>query len=118
MTQIRITAMEDGMILSAAATDASGRVVLPAGTVIDNAARNKLLMARVRKVSIRPPATGRPRTDSPSAGTEAGDKSDSVIMQEQLLRLAHMFEPFKEDPLMRELCRLAIRCAQERLIRD
>lgn len=29
-----------------------------------------------------------------------------------LLRVAHMFAPHRDDPLMRGLCRLAIRCAQ------
>ena len=34
--------------------------------------------------------------------------------QERLLRIAHMFSEHREDELMRELCRLAIKCAQER----
>lgn len=32
-----------------------------------------------------------------------------------LRRLAHMFDPYRDDPLMRDLCRLAIKCVQEGL---
>ncbi len=42
---------------------------------------------------------------------------ENEAMQENLLRVAHMFSEFREDPYMRELCRLAIKITQERLIR-
>jgi hypothetical protein len=45
---------------------------------------------------------------------EAGGKDG----KEALLRLARMFAPHRGDGLMRELCRLAVSCAQEGLIRD
>jgi hypothetical protein len=35
-----------------------------------------------------------------------------------LLRIAHMFAPHRRDELMRELCRLAVKCAQEGAVRD
>ena len=36
---------------------------------------------------------------------------------EELLRIAHMFAPYRDNDLMRELCRLAIKCAQEGIAR-
>ncbi len=47
--------------------------------------------------------------DSPQS--EADGERDT---QERLIRIAHMFGEHREDRLMRELCRLAIKCAQER----
>ncbi len=55
----------------------------------------------------------------------AGDVEDPDIraaleneaIQDSLIRIAHMFAEFRDDPLMRELCRLAIKSVQERLIR-
>ncbi|MCD8350999.1 MAG: hypothetical protein LUC93_10360 [Planctomycetaceae bacterium] len=37
--------------------------------------------------------------------------------QKDLRRIAHMFSTHRDDPLMREICRLAIKCAQEGWIR-
>ncbi len=42
---------------------------------------------------------------------------ENEAVQDSLLRIAHMFSQFRDDPIMRELCRLAIKTAQERLIR-
>ena len=36
---------------------------------------------------------------------------------EELLRIAHMFSPYRDNDLMRDLCRLAIKCAQEGIAR-
>lgn len=44
-------------------------------------------------------------------------ESPDQAVQGDLLRIAHMFGDFRDDPVMRELCRLAIKCAQERLLR-
>ena len=109
------------MILSKDATDDAGNVIVPAGTRVDRSIRNRLLMSRVRKVTVRgdtnvvesPNGTRtiiRPNPD------EMPKKPDTVVVQENLLRLAKMFQPYRDDELMRELCRLAIKCVQERLI--
>ena len=45
-----------------------------------------------------------------------GNKGPENEMQERFLRIARMFEEYREDEIMRELCRLAIKCAQERWI--
>lgn len=37
--------------------------------------------------------------------------------QKDLRRIAHMFSAYRDDPVMREICRFAIKCAQERWIR-
>ncbi len=50
------------------------------------------------------------RKDSKTTG-------DAATMESKLLRVAHMFEEHRDDLNMRELCRLAIKVAQEGLIR-
>ncbi len=40
---------------------------------------------------------------------------DSQI-QLALMTIGHMFVEYRDDPIMRDLCRLAMKCAQERLI--
>lgn len=57
--------------------------------------------------------TPRERRSAPPADGDDGD----VSMERDLRRIAHMFSAYRDDPLMRELCRLAIKCTQERLIR-
>ena len=49
--------------------------------------------------------------------TQADGGDDGMSMERDLRRIAHMFSAHRDEPLMRELCRLAIKCAQERLIR-
>lgn len=47
---------------------------------------------------------------------KAGDPArEEELVNARLLRLAHMFDPHRDNPLMRELCRLAIKCAREGL---
>ncbi len=46
-----------------------------------------------------------------------GTMRDTRAIQGELARIAHMFAPHRDDPVMRELCRLAVKCAQERRIR-
>ncbi len=43
-------------------------------------------------------------------------KSDTRA-QGDLMRLARMFVAYRDDPVMRELCRLAVKCAQEQWIK-
>ncbi len=31
----------------------------------------------------------------------------------KMIRIAHMFEPHQDAPLMRQLCRIAIKCLEE-----
>ena len=44
----------------------------------------------------------------------AGDGVSQI--DKDLARIARMFGDYRDDRLMRELCRLAVKCAQERLI--
>ncbi len=46
--------------------------------------------------------------ETAAAGTRAPD---------ELMRIAHMFVGYRDDPVMRELCRLAVKCAQEQWIK-
>ncbi len=38
-------------------------------------------------------------------------------VQRELMIIAHMFVEHRDDPIMRDLCKLAMKCAQEQLIR-
>ncbi len=51
-------------------------------------------------------------TDRPRPG------ADTQEIERELLRIARMFAPYRENALMRDLCRLAVKCAQEGLVRD
>ena len=122
MPLIRITSLEDGMILAKDATDDSGAVIFRAGTVVNRDIRNRLAMSDVRRVTVRGEtkivraANGATTIVAPRPA-ETPQKTETAIIQEDLLKVAHMFNDYREDRLMRELCRLAIKCAQERLIR-
>lgn len=119
MPVVRAASLSDGMVLARDATDARGRLVAPAGTTITQDVRTRLFRARVQAVEVRDQAA------EPGAPVSAGQKenekgkgnSDSVIIQGHLVKIAHMFNDYRDDPLMRELCRLAIKCAKERLLR-
>lgn len=120
MPLLRTTSLEDGMILSKDALDGAGRVVLRAGTAVDRAARNKLLVCGIQKVAVRGDTGVRQPNGKPSDVVVDPDalpkKSETALVQESLLKIAHMFNDHRDDRVMRELCRLAIKCAQERLI--
>lgn len=121
MREISLGDVQDGMILARDAVDPFGNQVLPVGTVINAQVRSRLKMGRVAKVFVsdsrRPTGVGIAPGGLAGESEDDPSKSDSVIVQESLLRLARMFNEHRENPLMRELCRLAIKSAQERLIR-
>ncbi len=48
----------------------------------------------------------------PASGTD-GDSQEAL--REKMLRIAHMFAPHQNVPLMRRLCRAAIHCLQEEI---
>lgn len=48
---------------------------------------------------------------------DAGPAKSDTQVQRELLVIARMFVEYRDDPIMRELCRLAVKCAQERLIK-
>lgn len=56
------------------------------------------------------PATD-PEVSTPEERRRLEENNKRV--EQELLRVAEMFSPHREDPLMRELCRLAVKCAQE-----
>ncbi len=43
--------------------------------------------------------------------------ADTQEIERNLVRIAHMFAPHRDDALMRDICRLAVKCAQEGLTR-
>lgn len=121
MPVLRITSLEDGMVLAKDAMDDRGNVVLRAGAVVNKAARDRLFLSRVRKVTVRGDTNVRKAANGATTiigpnPDELPKKSETAIIQENLLKVAHMFNDYRDDRLMRELCRLAIKCAQERLI--
>lgn len=58
--------------------------------------------------------TGTTRVMRPGEITQIIEQSAG---DEQLLRIAHMFSPYRENTLMRGLCRLAVKCAQDKCVR-
>lgn len=49
----------------------------------------------------------------PSGKGQAGDAESAASVEADLRRVARMFLPYRDDALMRELCRLAVRSVQE-----
>lgn len=41
------------------------------------------------------------------------EPAENECMEKAFLRIAHMFSPYREDPIMRELCRLAVKSVRE-----
>lgn len=133
MPAIATRNLMDGMILDQAVT-VSGRELFPEGVQVDRDVVARLVSAGVVKVMVTEESYGlaallvgsglkaEPRAgatrvlSSPGAGESRPRPADTTRMQANLLRLAHMFNEHRADRLMRELCRLAIKCAQERLI--
>ena len=54
--------------------------------------------------------------DAGGTGREPGP-NDTQVRQELML-IARMFAEYREDPVMREFCRLAVKCAQEGVIKQ
>lgn len=76
-------------------------------------------------VTARRTASGRyhvvraePKASAGAADDADGknDPADTVVVQRRLVMLASMFGEYRDDPVMRQLCRLAITCAKEGLI--
>ncbi len=127
MPAVRTSAVIDGMVLQKdAAID--GKTVLPAGTVLEKDTIRRLTAAGIHQVVVTEESYGLasmfaeplpPKTSAIPKRKMTQRKpvsEDSIVIQANLMRLAHMFEPYRDDALMRELLRLAIRSAQERRI--
>jgi flagellar biosynthesis regulator FlbT len=56
------------------------------------------------------------RQTGDAGGENAQSEEDDQAVQRNLRRIAHMFAGFRDDEIMRELCRLAVKGARERLI--
>ncbi len=60
---------------------------------------------------------GRENTQQDKAQEKAQDKAQDKAREEEqkvkLLRIARMFSPHQDVPLMRQLCLIAIRCVQD-----
>ncbi len=127
MPAVRTSAVIDGMVLQKDAV-IDGKTVLPAGTVLEKHTIRQLAAAGIHQVAVTDESYGLasmfaepspPKTSVIPKRRVTQQKpvsADSMAIQANLLRLAHMFEPYREDALMRELLRLAIRSAQERRI--
>jgi hypothetical protein len=47
---------------------------------------------------------------------KSSEQSDAHI-QRELMTVAHMFVEYRDDPIMRNLCKLAMKCTREQLIK-
>ena len=122
MKLINCADLMNGMILAKDITDPEGRLILAAGSVINSMHREMFKVKNIAKINVtiesyEQAILERTISDNTVDITDGAVPPDTAIIQERLLRLARMFEEHKSDPLMRELCRLSIRCAQEGLIR-
>lgn len=127
MPTMRTSMLTGGMVLARDALGPDGSVVLRAGAVVDDEILSILTERRVRQVEVTqdsfdrafPGASGEKPSPSDTGMMRPPEmaKAATSIVQARLVRIAHMFAEHRDDPLMRELCRLAIKCAQERLIR-
>jgi predicted 2-oxoglutarate/Fe(II)-dependent dioxygenase YbiX len=119
---LSLSALKDGMILSNDAVDAAGAIVLPEGTILDTASLARLREAGVTRAAVKGRTTLRRRIAKARAQSAAGkpnekpDHADAAV-EDRLMRLAAMFARHRDDPLMRELLRIAILCAREGLVR-
>ncbi len=130
MPAVGIKSLIDGTVLAKDAWTPEVGVVVPAGTVVSRDVVKRLAAAGIMKAevteeshglaSMLPDGAAKPAATGESDVTESKRKpfaADTTQVQANLIRVARMFHEFRDDPLMRELCRLAIKCAQERLIR-
>lgn len=122
MPMVPVSQLGDGMVLAQDVFDAGGALLFGAGIVITEKHRVLLAMRKIAKVRVTEESYALSELANP-APAGGGDGSghavapDTAIIQNRLLRLAYMFNEHKNDPLMRELCRLAIKCTQEGIVR-
>lgn len=143
MIKLPLDELKDGMVLAADVLDPERKVLASEGDVVDGRVRARLERAGVRKAAVTDESAGlaeliheterereragiatrsitKKRTQG-AAPRKTGKKtgatpSDSVLLQERLVRVARMFNDHRDDPLMRELCRLSIKYAKEGLV--
>lgn len=137
MQTVPTRSLVPGMVVAADVVDREGNKLMDAGAVIEAKTAARLASRGVTRVRVTDESyglsamvaaveedgrveggTGRIEKQSAIEPEEVSrlSKPDTSIVQERLLRLAHMFNEYRDDQLMRELCRLAIKCAQERLM--
>lgn len=124
MPRMALDSLKDGMVLSRDVARRDGTVLVPAGAVLNRGHRALLAAQGVPAVEVTPESAGlaellfgdeaQPDKPAKPAAGYAGPAAD--VVQTRLVRLARMFAEYKSDPLMREVCRLAIKCAKEGLI--
>ncbi|MDR0362574.1 MAG: hypothetical protein LBJ46_07835 [Planctomycetota bacterium] len=118
MPILPIASVRTGMTLSSDATRPDGVVVVTAGTVIDGNNLSRMRDLGVEAVAVRGGSStrrARSQTRIHAAGKRPAD--DPAAVEDRLKRLAAMFSEHRQDPVMRELLRLAVLCAREGLVR-
>lgn len=143
MPLVGVASLMDGMVLGKDVVDADRAVLIPAGSVLSRKHRAVLGSAGISSVEIteesagladllldsgldarRPEKSdGAPLREEEGAGRPSGGahpaktaSADAGLVQRRLEMLAHMFGEHKDDPIMRRLCRLAIKSVREGLI--
>lgn len=116
-----LSSLKAGMILARDALDASGEVVFPEGTILDQSVLSRLRKAEVEKAAVKGRTSMRRRATRigarPAPAPEPEVRADAdAETEERLKRLAIMFSSHRDDPLMREVLRIAILCAREGLV--
>ena len=122
MPMVPVSQLGDGMVLAQDVFDAGGALLFGSGIAITEKHRVLLAMRKIDKVRITEESYALSELANPAPNAGEGGSGhavapDTAIIQNRLLRLAYMFNEHKNDPLMRELCRLAIKCTQEGIVR-
>ena len=101
--------LKEGLVLVRDVSTREGVLLAPAGTALGTKHIASFSEAGIAAVEV---TAGSMRASS--ATTSIPKPSDEAIAA-RLQQLAKMFAEYKSDPLMREVCRLAIKCAKEGL---
>ena len=110
MPVMALDMLKEGLVLVRDVSTREGVLLAPAGTALGAKHIAGFSEAGIASVEVTAESM-RARSQTASLSKP----SDEAIAA-RLQQLAKMFAEYKSDPIMREVCRLAIKCAKEGLI--
>ena len=112
MPVLSLGMLKEGLVLARDVVRRDGTVLAPAGTVLDM--NHCINFAEEGYVSIEVTAESIHACEQLAPAENPALSADAIAVR--LQQLAKLFAEHKSDPLMREICRLAIKCVKEGLI--
>ena len=113
MRRIPISKIVAGLTVAREVLDASGNVLLAEGAILTEQHRNLLLRRGIENIAVmdmdEEMAEGAPATDAPSLKQVVAREN----VEERLAEVEQIFAAVKDEPLMRELYRLALKHAEQ-----